>query len=321
MIALLKKPYRYAVIFSILLLLLTAFVLLDTFLISHAISSAGSSESIAVSAVQDTPSASPQAADAIETAAPVVSTVPQITSNSYTSDTVQIQLSQLRVCDSNVYVADVQLSDPSALYTVLADDSYGTNLTENTSSMASRTNAILAVNGDYYGAGSRGLVIKNGVLYRDSIRRNIGAVDLVLFSDGHMETVTEGTVDAQTLLAQGAVQSFAFGPVLVQNSTVAVEPDQGVSQFTSCNPRTAIGCVDALHYIFLVSDGRTSQSSGLSLYELAGFLADYGCQTAYNLDGGGSSVMVFNGSVVNQPTTNGKKIKERAVSDCVCIAG
>ena len=48
-------------------------------------------------------------------------------------------------------------------------------------------------------------------------------------------------------------------------------------------------------------------------------LLDLGAKTAYNLDGGGSSTMVFQGDVINRPTTNGKKISERSVSDIVCI--
>lgn len=71
------------------------------------------------------------------------------------------------------------------------------------------------------------------------------------------------------------------------------------------NPRTAIGIIDECHYILVVSDGRTSESEGLSLYELATIMQDYGCTTAYNLDGGGSSTMYFLGEVVNKPTTNG----------------
>ena len=55
--------------------------------------------------------------------------------------------------------------------------------------------------------------------------------------------------------------------------------------------------------IFVVSDGRTDESSGLSLYELACFMKDLGVNTAYNLDGGGSSTMVFNGELVNNPTS------------------
>ena len=85
------------------------------------------------------------------------------------------------------------------------------------------------------------------------------------------------------------------------------------------NPRTAIGIVDDLHYVLVVSDGRTSESKGLKLYQLAEFMTSLGVKTAYNLDGGGSSTMVFNGRVINNPTTNGKTIKERSVSDIVYI--
>ena len=70
----------------------------------------------------------------------------------------------------------------------------------------------------------------------------------------------------------------------------------------------------------MVSDGRTSESEGLTLYELASFMEDkLGVETAYNLDGGGSSTMYFNGEVINNPTTNGNRISERSVSDIVYI--
>lgn len=85
------------------------------------------------------------------------------------------------------------------------------------------------------------------------------------------------------------------------------------------NPRTAIGIIDVNHYVFVVSDGRTSESKGLSLYELASFMQSLGVKNLYNLDGGGSSTMYFNGKVINNPTTNGKKITERSVSDIVYI--
>jgi len=44
-----------------------------------------------------------------------------------------------------------------------------------------------------------------------------------------------------------------------------------------------------------------------------------GAKTAYNLDGGGSSTMVFQGSLINKPTTSGRDIRERKVSDIVYI--
>ena len=55
------------------------------------------------------------------------------------------------------------------------------------------------------------------------------------------------------------------------------------------------------------------------MYELAQLMQSLGTQTAYNLDGGGSSTLYFNGTVVNNPTTNGRRIQERSVSDIVYI--
>ena len=69
----------------------------------------------------------------------------------------------------------------------------------------------------------------------------------------------------------------------------------------------------------MVTDGRTEESAGLSLVQLADLMLEIGCETAYNLDGGGSSTMVFQGEVVNNPTTNGRTITEREVSDIVYI--
>ena len=119
------------------------------------------------------------------------------------------------------------------------------------------------------------------------------------------------------------VNTFAFGPTLVENGKIAVSENEEVGQAMADNPRTAIGVIEesdgSVHYIVIVSDGRTSESSGLTLYEMAELMKSYGVTTAYNLDGGGSSTMYFNGQVINKPTTNGNKISERAVSDIVYI--
>ena len=85
------------------------------------------------------------------------------------------------------------------------------------------------------------------------------------------------------------------------------------------NPRTAIGIIDDLHYVFVVSDGRTDESEGLSLYQLATILEDLDVETAYNLDGGGSSTMYFNGEIVNTPVSMRRNSSERSVSDIVYI--
>ena len=116
-----------------------------------------------------------------------------------------------------------------------------------------------------------------------------------------------------------AVQVLSFSPALLKDGSITVTQGQEVGKAMVSNPRTAIGVIDRLHYVFVVADGRTGQSAGMSLYELAEFLRGIGVDTAYNLDGGGSSTMVFNGEILNHPTTSGNSVKERSVSDIVYI--
>ena len=242
-----------------------------------------------------------------------------VTDSSYKDSNVDINITTVRKNNTTVYVADIKLSDSSYLKTALAYDSFGTNVTETTSSMATNNNAILAVNGDYYGADRSGYVIKNGVIYRNTVRSDSEYPDLAVYKDGSFKIIYETEVTAEELLADGVVNLFAFGPSLVENGEISVDQNTEVRQAMTKNPRTAIGIVDKNHYILVVSDGRTNESEGLSLYELAEVLKEYGATTAYNLDGGGSSTMYFNGNIVNNPTTNGHSISEREVSDIVYI--
>lgn len=242
-----------------------------------------------------------------------------VTDTSYKDGNVDITITTVRKNNTTVYVADVKLLDANYLKTALAYDSFGTNVTETTSSMASNNNAILAVNGDYYGADRSGYVIKNGVIYRNTVRSDSNYPDLAVYKDGSFKIIYETNVTAEQLLADGVVNLFAFGPSLIENGSVTVDQNTEVRQAMTKNPRTAIGIVDSNHYILVVSDGRTSESEGLSLYELAEVMKEYGATTAYNLDGGGSSTMYFNGNIINNPTTNGHNISEREVSDIVYI--
>ena len=146
-----------------------------------------------------------------------------------------------------------------------------------------------------------------------------GQEDLVIYKDGNFKIISEEDITAEELLEKGAQEILSFGPALIQNGTIVVTEEDEVGKAMTSNPRTAIGIIDNLHYVFVVSDGRTEESEGLSLLELAEFMDALGVETAYNLDGGGSSTMYFNGEIINNPTTNGRSIKERSVSDIVYI--
>ena len=239
------------------------------------------------------------------------------TTNTYSDDNVTITLKEYRENDTTIYVADVEVKDSSLLKTAFANNTYGKNVTEKTSTIASSINAILAINGDYYGVQEYGYVLKNGTIYRNTAKSN--QQDLVIYKDGSWEIINESDVTLENLVNKGAYNILSFGPALVEKEEIVVNTNTEVGQAMKSNPRTAIGIIDDNHYVFVVSDGRTSASSGLSIYELATFMKSLGCTTAYNLDGGGSSTMYFNGKVVNNPTTNGNRISERKVSDIVYI--
>ena len=236
----------------------------------------------------------------------------------YSDSHVSITVKEYREYDSAIYVADVTVSDVSYLKTALASNTYGRNITETTSDIASENNAILAINGDYYGARQSGYVIRNGSLYRNSSGNRDA---LAIMKNGEFKFVSEGETSAETLLQNGALQVFSFGPVLLEDGSISVSENEEVGMAMASNPRTAIGYLGKNHYVFVVSDGRTSESAGLSLYELASFMKSLGVSDAYNLDGGGSSTMVFKGEVINTPTTNGHSSEERAVSDILYIGG
>ena len=321
----------------------SVFVALDTFIIPAAYSSVKAGDSTLFSELESRAAAESTAATATEStaAAAAESTATAATATESTAvatadsdvvaasagglsetslgtaktDDYSITVTQYQEYDTAIYVADITVSSAEIIKTALADDTYGKNITAYTSTIASENQAVLAINGDYYGAQESGYVIRNGGAYRET---SDGEDILVLYADGSMKVLDSDDVTVQELLDQGVWQAWSFGPGLLSDGEVTVGENTEVSRAMNSNPRTAIGQIDDNHYVFVVSDGRTDESKGLSLYELAEFMESLGCRTAYNLDGGGSSTMYFNGSVVNNPTTNGR-IKERAVSDIVYI--
>ena len=298
----LKKRYAYASVLGLLLTGSFSYSMLKTFVLAETISTVA------------TTSTSSNAAAAIQAAKTAT-----VTDSSYKDDNISVNLSETTVNNTQVYVADITLSSSDYLKTAFAQNAYGTNVTAKTSVTAADNNAILAVNGDYYGANSTGYVIRNGVVYRDTAREDSSNGDLAIYKDGSFKIIYEDQISAEQLVNDGVVNLLAFGPALVENGEIAVDTNTEVGQAMASNPRTAIGIIDENHYIIVVSDGRTSESEGLSLYQLAEVMKSYGAKTAYNLDGGGSSTLYFNGQVINKPTTGGNKISERAVSDIVYI--
>lgn len=300
------KRHFANMVFALILIAYTVYAALDTFVIVRVLTP----DTLPTEAPTTVPTAT-------ESPAEQATTAPISTDTEYHDDQIDIVLTTMRVENTTVYVADVQIADISLLKTALAGNTYARNLTETTSVQAANAGAIHAINGDYYGAQERGYVLRNGVLYRASAQSGTDA--LVIGADGNFRIITEGETSADTLVREGAWQVLTFGPALINGGQVTVSSSDEVGRAMTSNPRTAIGQISEGHYLLVVSDGRTKESTGLSLRQLAELMQSLGAQIAYNLDGGGSSTMVFQGRVVNNPTTNGRSIRERSVSDIVYI--
>ncbi|GMK42108.1 exopolysaccharide biosynthesis protein [Paenibacillus sp. CCS19] len=242
----------------------------------------------------------------------------------YSSDNETISIKKVQTGSGSdmitYFVADVTLKNGATLQTALADNKFGTNIIENTSAIAENNNAVLAINGDYYGFRSDGVIIRNGTLYRDEPARD----GLAIFQDGTMKSYDETAVSSADLIAQGVANTFSFGPILVKDGQIAddfehvsIDKNFGNRSIQSANPRTGIGIIAPNHYVLVVVDGRSrNYSRGMTLDEFASLFQKLGAAEAYNLDGGGSSTMYFMGNVINNP--QGKQ-QERGVSDIIYV--
>ena len=201
------------------------------------------------------------------------------------------------------FAAEIKLNAMTLLRGAFANNKFGQNIIDTPSNIAAQHNGIWAINGDYYGFRDTGIVIRNGVAYRDSGARE----GLAFYQDGSVKLYDETGTNAQQLLNEGVWNTLSFGPAIVRDSEVISGIDQvevdtnfGNHSIQGNQPRTGVGVLGQNHLVFIVVDGRSDgYSRGVTMPEFAYMFKELGCVSAYNLDGGGSSVMVFNNQLVN----------------------
>lgn len=242
----------------------------------------------------------------------------------YESDTLRVEIRQwyyqYKKSDLRFFVADIYVEDPKQLMASFAYDEYSAKHTEITSDLAERHGAILAINGDYYNHKDRfkhSLIIRNGVLYRED-KSNVD--QLLVTADGSFVTLPKGQFaegTGQDYVDQQVWQCFAFGPTLVENGEITEFPEKYIISLAPdiFEPRTAIGWAGENHYVAVVVDGRRKSWStqGMSLQQLQALFKELGVQVAYNLDGGGTTTLYFNGEVLNRPSSG----RQRETGDII----
>ncbi len=229
------------------------------------------------------------------------------------------------------YLYDVYLKNLENLHTVavtkrrpmedLAEASYA--LTDGEGNRFFSLPAVLAVNGDYWGNEKHTLLaLRNYEILRDT--DEIAADVCVLYSDGTMETHSAADFDYEAVMQKKPYQIWEFGPSLLDKNGNALDEfnktyyDENV--ISSRHPRSSIGYFEPGHYCFIVVDGRSEQSDGVRMFQLAQFYEDLGCSAAYNLDGGDSALSRFMGEyhrIDEERLLKGDD--QRKLYDVICI--
>ena len=208
-------------------------------------------------------------------------------------------------------VADIYVSNIECLRNAFAQDTYGVGYSERIKTISKRRNAVLAINGDSYSNNrhqENGTIIRDGVVYR---QKTSTEETCVLYHDGSMKIYTPKTFDAEQVIADGAWQTWVFGPSLLDENGKAKKDFLTWDYIRQSHPRTAIGYYEPGHYCFVIVDGRQEgYSRGMFLEELSQLFEDLGCKAAYNLDGGHSSFMLMQSKVISHPYRPKREISD-----------
>ena len=226
------------------------------------------------------------------------------TENSYTSPNISVTIDTFSGMYNSYYqtyyVADIYVASIENFKTYFANGQYTYYGAQDAVAMAKNSGAIISMNGDYCNNQKFGILVRNGEVYYDDPME----FDLcVLYYDGTVETYSPLEYEPSEVISSGAYQTWKFGPKLLDsngkamtsfNTTYVVEKEEA--------PRSGFGYYEPGHYCFVVADGRQSHARGMVLSEFAQLFEDLGCVRAYNMDGGASSVLTFNGEKYNIPS-------------------
>ncbi len=223
------------------------------------------------------------------------------------------------------YIADIRSeSEPMRTITLNKEHPGRTNGTPE--AMAINHKVVYAQNGDFYSyrvANNKrtGIIIRNGeIIYSKTYNKPTLALPSLdtaaFFPNGDMKVYESYEHSAQEYIDMGATEVLSFGPILLRDSII--NPDM-YTNFTHEEPRSAIGIIEPGHYIGMLVEGRTDFSAGCGLKFLAETFYDLGCTDALNLDGGGTSAMVFMGKSVELGSGQGVSENARAIPDILAI--
>ncbi len=235
----------------------------------------------------------------------------------------------LRWYEAEIFARDGEIF---RAYPFNADKYKNPNVATIPTKMAKQHHLVFAINGDnfFYRVGRSkevsyrypiGLVLRGGEELFD-VPRNAGSTVfppldvLATYADGDMRLFENGGITAKDALAGGAVDTYSFGPILVENGEIS--PRASLYGEVD-NPRIALGMVEKGHYIVVLCESRTGDSTGESCVWLAEKMESLGCDIALNLDGGQTASIIFMGNLVNKTAKYVGESSERPQNEVIGI--
>lgn len=241
--------------------------------------------------------------------------------NCYSDSTIEVKCWSETMINHNyssvpVYFSEVTIKHASQFRRQWANGDYNSKSYQYPSNMFNSSNGVVGMSADFYKHRKYGIIIQYGTVICD--KRGPSVLDVLTIDyDGNFR-IWKDTELRKRIAEEGAediMLSFTFGPVLVQEGS-AVEAShwerQSLGELSTTVGRAGIGQLGELHYLLC-----TVSNPGMTCAEIAKTMADKGCVTAYNLDGGQSGTMLFDGKVYNKIAYKGV---ERAMSDILYFA-
>ncbi|MBR3333830.1 MAG: phosphodiester glycosidase family protein [Clostridia bacterium] len=252
------------------------------------------------------------------------------TETGYEDSTLSVRIETGRFEDRcDYWTADIVIKDPSQLRTsAAAKVGFLSKGTKDGVELCARINAVVGLNGDFVHGTEKydfGYVIRQGVLYRNNLdtagKWNSHLMDLLLIDeDGDFHIIRRaeaGAVKDMKIEGKRIMQAFTFGPALIIDGE-KIDDFGGAENWINMDAggpkqRIAFCQTGELHYKVVCCSGpytntRTkAKNTGLTLAEFASLVAEQDVQTAYNLDGGDSVLLYFNGRIVNEKPNQGTR--------------
>ncbi len=221
----------------------------------------------------------------------------------YCDDSILCIVWKEAIGDTVCTFSEVKIADGSQLRRALAGDSYSSSIQLKASDMARSVNAVVAINGDFYAFRQIGVVVYKRELFRFSP----SVLDTCFFTSSgdmlfaHAGELTTAEATKQFISDNDILFSASFGPILVEDGEIHNTVSYPVGEVFSYFARSAIGMTDELHYLLMVTSSENTKPyiDGMFAATAARVMHVKGCMKAYELDGGQTAVIIFNGSPAN----------------------